>query len=271
MTAAQALILTHLEVILPFDSSTSTPRSLSSYFSFLTAASWLDSSSMTATDKTISDRVVRVMEDTTVIKLEKTGLVSLAGIQFPKKYSINRSCPTRTTSTYTKLQQLLPPNTAVRVYPATEKDDRGVRKVLLFRSNNKENPLTSIQTQLLLRGYATIRDANVATLFSQALADEWRRAEEQPSSECRSIIESEFESLRPSVSTNVPPKNPGDSKGCSDFASYEDALRWYERYFPYYGDVAKLDRDHDGIPCPGLPHTSDPELYRRKVPLSLKQ
>lgn len=27
--------------------------------------------------------------------------------------------------------------------------------------------------------------------------------------------------------------------------------------YPFYGDVAKLDRDGDGVPCPGLPHTSN--------------
>lgn len=62
------------------------------------------------------------------------------------------------------------------------------------------------------------------------------------------------------------PQNPGDTKSCADFNTYEDALDWYERYQPYYGDVAKLDRDGDGVPCPGLPHTSDRNKYRMKVP-----
>jgi hypothetical protein len=57
-----------------------------------------------------------------------------------------------------------------------------------------------------------------------------------------------------------------DSSGCSDFRAYEDAFRWYETYFPFYGDVAKLDRNGDGVPCPGLPHTKVPEKYRMKVP-----
>jgi len=65
------------------------------------------------------------------------------------------------------------------------------------------------------------------------------------------------------------PPNPGDTKGCSDFETYEDALRWYERYKPWYGDVAKLDPDSDGVPCPGLPHTTIRERYRMKVPQSL--
>lgn len=240
--------------------------------------------------KTSLDRVVRVLEDSTVIKLEKMGLVSLAGIQFPKTYD-STTPSTRTTTTNTKLQQLLPPNSLVHVYPMTEKDNRGIRKVLLFHSSPLPNQVpthttTSIQTQLLLRGYATIRndidDENndVATRFSPALVHEWRSAVEQHQEGENRIrpvlIESDFEPLR-SLSSNRPKmatqsiQNPGDSKGCSDFSTYEDALRWYEYYYPKFGDVAKLDRDHDGIPCPGLPHTSDMELYRRKVPTTVQQ
>jgi len=63
-----------------------------------------------------------------------------------------------------------------------------------------------------------------------------------------------------------PPKNPGDVRGCSDFTYYEDAYRYYDKYYPYYGDVARLDRDNDGIPCEGLPHTKTPEKYRLKKP-----
>jgi len=70
-----------------------------------------------------------------------------------------------------------------------------------------------------------------------------------------------------------PPKNPilevdprRRPKGCSDFETYEDALQFYEKYLPYYGDVAKLDRNGDGVPCPGTPHTTDRQRYRMKVP-----
>jgi hypothetical protein len=68
------------------------------------------------------------------------------------------------------------------------------------------------------------------------------------------------------TTASTPPPNPGDRVGCSDFETYEDSLRYYERYFPYYGDVARLDRDGDGIPCPKLPHTSNREQYRIKKP-----
>jgi hypothetical protein len=68
------------------------------------------------------------------------------------------------------------------------------------------------------------------------------------------------------AASSIPPANPGDTRGCSDFDTYEDALRWYETYAPYYGDVARLDRNGDGVPCPGLPHTPDGERYRMKRP-----
>ena len=40
--------------------------------------------------------------------------------------------------------------------------------------------------------------------------------------------------------SSSPPRNPGDTKSCFDFDTFEDALQWYERYYPYYGDVAKM-------------------------------
>lgn len=54
----------------------------------------------------------------------------------------------------------------------------------------------------------------------------------------------------------VPPvvlTNPGNTKDCGDFATYPDALAWFRRYFPQFGDVAKLDADNDMIPCETLP------------------
>jgi hypothetical protein len=78
----------------------------------------------------------------------------------------------------------------------------------------------------------------------------------------------QFESLNDNAATATSslPSNPGDSRGCSDFVTYEEALNWYETYAPYYGDVAKLDRNGDGVPCPGLPHTTNGEKYRIKRP-----
>lgn len=49
------------------------------------------------------------------------------------------------------------------------------------------------------------------------------------------------------------PGNPGDSKNCSDFPTHAAAQAWFNYYYPWYGDVAHLDSDHDGIACESLP------------------
>ena len=49
------------------------------------------------------------------------------------------------------------------------------------------------------------------------------------------------------------PGNPGNTKNCSDFANWNDAQTWYLTYKPYYGDIAQLDGDDDGIACENLP------------------
>ena len=54
------------------------------------------------------------------------------------------------------------------------------------------------------------------------------------------------------TSTEVPP-NPGDSKNCGDFSTQAEAQEWFDTYFPPYGDVARLDRDRDGVACESLP------------------
>ena len=46
-----------------------------------------------------------------------------------------------------------------------------------------------------------------------------------------------------------PPPNPGDSKNCADFTSQPAAQAWFLKYYPFYGDVARLDADHDMIAC----------------------
>ena len=61
----------------------------------------------------------------------------------------------------------------------------------------------------------------------------------------------------PPVPTTEPPTtvvpNPGNTMNCSDFSTYAEAKAWFDTYFPYYGDVARLDGDNDGEPCESLP------------------
>ncbi|MBI5090621.1 MAG: PD40 domain-containing protein [Actinobacteria bacterium] len=49
-----------------------------------------------------------------------------------------------------------------------------------------------------------------------------------------------------------PPPNPGNTKNCTDFQTQRDAQAWFDQYFAYYGDVARLDDDGDGIACESL-------------------
>ena len=55
-----------------------------------------------------------------------------------------------------------------------------------------------------------------------------------------------------SEATEDEPENPGDTKNCNDFETYSEAKTWFDRYFPLYGDVARLDGDNDGEPCESL-------------------
>ena len=57
----------------------------------------------------------------------------------------------------------------------------------------------------------------------------------------------------PTTTTSGVPDNPGNTKNCSDFSTYAAAKAWFDTYFPYYGDVARLDGDNDGEPCESLP------------------
>lgn len=49
------------------------------------------------------------------------------------------------------------------------------------------------------------------------------------------------------------PSNPGDTKNCTDFNNQREAQAWFNYYYPYYGDVAKLDGNNDGRACESLP------------------
>ncbi|MBK5331753.1 MAG: excalibur calcium-binding domain-containing protein [Ilumatobacteraceae bacterium] len=53
----------------------------------------------------------------------------------------------------------------------------------------------------------------------------------------------------PTTPPTQPPPNPCDTRNCDNFATWAEANAYYQTYFPYYGDVAHLDQDGDGIPC----------------------
>ena len=57
-----------------------------------------------------------------------------------------------------------------------------------------------------------------------------------------------------STTTTVPeaPPNPGDAVSCADFDTWEEAQEWYDTYAPYYGDIALIDINNNGVACEKL-------------------
>jgi endonuclease YncB( thermonuclease family) len=259
------------------------------------------------------DRVMRIMDANTV-KLQTSGIVTLAGVRTPTPGSASFKFPECFTNgpTY-KLRQLLPTKTDVLV------------KVFVGNNNNKAVVIRSedkmlVNQELVKAGFAKVQktvnnpewQAYLDVTVLQSLQEQakekglgiFKRCDEASTT----VAEAQFEPLELTTETQWgddggklvlrqlktsqgPPKNPGDIRGtyharhilgalfflesnssallvpgCSDFSTYEDALRWFEYYKSYYGDVAKLDRDGDGVPCPGLPHTKVADKYRMKVP-----
>ena len=46
--------------------------------------------------------------------------------------------------------------------------------------------------------------------------------------------------------------NPGDAVSCADFGTWEEAQTWYDTYAPYYGDIALIDTNNNGVACEKL-------------------
>jgi len=267
----------------------------------------------------VSDRVVRVLgEDSKpIVKLEKSGLVSLAGIQIPQSFDSTGSCRSYTTAN-AKVRQLLPADSRVRVRITTTTGDSPIHKAILVlespslsssSASTESSTISTVQGELLRRGFAKVKSSTTLSDNFPGFVEQWKSLEQAASENqvgplyqtCSATDDDgssfntngapQFEPLEFTMQTDwkvdggkrvrrvnpdyvvpnkAPPKNPGDTKGCSDFATYEDALSYYEYYFPFYGDVARLDRDKDGVPCPGLPHTKDMERYRMKIPAATK-
>lgn len=53
--------------------------------------------------------------------------------------------------------------------------------------------------------------------------------------------------------TRPTPANPGDVVNCTSFATWSAANSWFWTYYPYYGDIGRLDQNNDRIPCESLP------------------
>jgi endonuclease YncB( thermonuclease family) len=241
-----------------------------------------------------NDEVVRVMDSNTV-KLKNSGLVSFAAVRTPSGYSDGFRFPDCfSKSPASKARQLLPQGTQVKVKLVGEPSGSKTPALIVIKSNGK-----LVNAELIRTGFArqNSRGRDILENTIPGLSDSLSQLQQQAEAnglgmykQCdvvETAADDQFEPLDFTVETRygedggkqvrvereivgaVPP-NPGDVRKCADFETYEDALRWYDKYLPFYGDVAKLDRDGDGVPCSGLPHTQDQSRYRMKKPTKAK-
>lgn len=243
------------------------------------------------------DEVLRLIDPNTV-KLKSRGLVSLAGVQTPSGYNDDFRFPAcMSRSPASKVKQYLSPGSKVKVKVVANAKTNDGRPRCLIVSNGK-----LVNAELVREGFARTsnRGRDEIEKIIPGFYDNLNSLQKMAQTEgmgmytrCESVDvpdDDQFEQLdfvvetryqddggtqvlrRARDSQGLPPPDPTPvSKAqklpiCADFDTYEDALSWFERYFPYYGDVAKLDRDGDGVPCSGLPHTTDQNRYRMKKP-----
>ena len=241
------------------------------------------------------DAVVKILEPN-VVKLEKAGIVTLAGSSTPSRlpgcFAYNPAAA---------LRRSLPPKTAVEVETLPGKGTTGKGATVAWIYRSKDGAL--VQSTLVEGGWAKVvgkgNDPRLDTLRRQqadAAARKlglWVDCDALAAAELAGTssgvpkvdFETQFEPLPGSdfeygriaaravmattaAGSQSPLKTPGDSKDCSDFQYFEEAKQFFDAYFPLYGDVAKLDADNDLVPCPGLPHTPRRELYQSKAPSS---
>jgi endonuclease YncB( thermonuclease family) len=252
------------------------------------------------------DKVERIV-DANTIQLQKKGLVKLAMVRMPSISSNFQFPDCFEFSPSYKVRQLIPKNTAVRVQTiggkphsvvlVREQDSLIVNRELVKTGFAKVIKPSSSSAQVIDSKGDLLDTDELLALQNEAQAQglgifsrcDAKSPKDGGGISQMPIVEAQFEPLERTMETvwtddggkrqlrkessgeKTTPANPGDIKGCSDFKTYEEALQWYEAYEPFCGDVAKLDRDGDGVPCPGLPHTTNQNMYRMKIPKSSTQ
>jgi Micrococcal nuclease (thermonuclease) homologs len=230
------------------------------------------------------DEVIRLIDSNTV-KLKSKGLVSYAGVQIPSGYSNRDKFPDcMNKSPFTKAKQYLSSGSKVMVKIVDDTNGVKPRCLIVVKSSGK-----LVNAELVREGFATTSNRGLDSIekvlpgFHETLKSLQETAETKGLGiyrRCENIDfpdVDQFEEINDEAQEKYkkgsPPPDPRPTSRaqklpiCADFQTYEDALSWFERYFPFYGDVAKLDKDGDGIPCSGLPHTTDQNKYRMKKPI----
>ncbi len=64
----------------------------------------------------------------------------------------------------------------------------------------------------------------------------------------------------------VVPPDPGDAVNCADFPDHQTAQEWFNTYWPYYGDVALIDTNNNGVACESLLTESERATTTTRAP-----
>ena len=204
-----------------------------------------------------TDVVVRVM-DADRVKLERAGVVRLAGVRTPTRDV--PVCYNREPGV--KARAMLPRGTKVNVEDVNGDADivaggKSVSETLVRDGYSYATPR---------RRRASDGEDYLGSVLAEAEAAAKRdqRGLWRPCGGASPVVPvATFDDIdfQP-----TPTKDYGDAptkyKSCAEFEYYEDALAIFER--APEGVRKRLDRDGDGVPCPGLPHTTDRERYRFK-------
>ena len=132
------------------------------------------------------------------------------------------------------------------------------RRKSLFRLAG--GSLLGVWSNLYLRNESSENVAN-ASVSAKAEVTAVVSSEVVASGSTPSPSPAPYKSSPPSVASTPSPKsndkilleNPGDVKNCPDFATYQEAKEWFDKYYYLHGDVAQLDKNNNGIPCESLP------------------
>ena len=204
-----------------------------------------------------TDVVVRVM-DSDRVKLERAGVVRLAGVRTPTRdvpVCYNREPGVKTRGMLSR---------GAKVEVELNSDDANI--VVGGKS---------VSETLVREGYAYATPRRRRESDGDYLASVLAEAQEAAKRDQRGLWRPCDATSAPVVPVATfddidfqptPTKDYGDApsryRSCAEFEYYEDALAIFERA---PDSVRKrLDRDGDGVPCPGLPHTTDQERYRFK-------
>ena len=203
-----------------------------------------------------TDVVVRVM-DSDRVKLERAGVVRLAGVRTPTRdvpVCYNREPGVKT-------RGMLSRGAKVEV----EADDGDANIVVGGKS---------VSETLVREGYAYATPRRRRESDGDYLASVLAEAQEAAKRDQRGLWRpcGDASPVVPVATFDdidfqpTPTKDYGDApakyKSRAEFEFYEDALAIFER--APESVRKRLDRDGDGVPCPGLPHTTDQERYRFK-------